>query len=282
LRNRQKELEMAASVGSHSSYFNRLTVGNSRCIVEVGDIVRIAAKQRKTHYGRIAAFEVKPALAPEEARFYGRAAVHYIREPQEVFGGQVEPQDVSVAAIDFNGDHHIVTNAELLAVRKEMPMKINMSLYQREGGEGFRINHDTLHFTVGEVYRGIGIQLMNSNNFPVIYRPQCYPTKYRVSMNIVDIRDLGTTQDPCEWDETESRFRPISSFPKEKGIIEGLFYCFWDVSVNKPGSFPLEVQVLDGTREVLKKTFVIKVCLASTIGYLRAQKLSVCHYMSAH
>jgi hypothetical protein len=185
---------------------------------------------------------------------------------------------VNLSAIDLTGNDtskYLVTNAELIALRKEAPKEMRLTLYKSDAsGQGERMQRNAMNFVVGQKYYALGIQLMNLNKMPVVSQPQQirsggHPTKYKVSLVIegpisdddrdADKVDFGTTDLLWEWSPAEKKYKTCTTIPKDKSGFEKLFFGFKDVSLRVAGNYKMLVQVWDGQREVLKKEFTAQV-----------------------
>lgn len=98
-------------IAGHSSFFKRLTVANSKSVLEPNSIVKLkvsaSGKGGRGHivFGCITGFEIAEELDASEERYFGHGRIRYIREPREVFG--ILDQSVSLGAIDFTSEESV-------------------------------------------------------------------------------------------------------------------------------------------------------------------------------
>lgn len=98
-------------LAGRSSFFKRLTVANSKSVLEPNSIVKlkISASGKggggQIVFGCITGFEIAEELDVTEERYFGHGRIRYIREPREVFGAL--DQSVSLGAIDFTSDESV-------------------------------------------------------------------------------------------------------------------------------------------------------------------------------
>jgi hypothetical protein len=140
----KRDLEREVRIRSHSSFFNQLTVGNSK-IIKPDSILKFPLSSKKTAdkiYGKIVCFEVIGGLAKEENFFYGVGKIVYIRMPVEVYGTKEE--ETTLSAIDFQKDvldSQFVN--ELQAIRKSAPARIKVALHETEDSKAIILNGKT-------------------------------------------------------------------------------------------------------------------------------------------